>query len=107
MFRPLTLSRHSYLLGAIIFCAIFRWHRYRQVRACYCKGKRKALSFSHHVPCGNREDYKRHRDDEKANSTPVLAFDAETKTFRPKPWRDVRVGEILKVKNQENLPSDL
>lgn len=43
-----------------------------------------------------REDYRRHQDDAKANSQTTLTMGPD-KTFKRTEWRNIRVGDIVKV----------
>jgi len=52
------------------------------------------------------EDYKRHKDDEENNSRPVWIMN-DGHAFVRRTWRDVQVGDILKIYNGETFPSDL
>lgn len=52
------------------------------------------------------EDYKRHKDDEVNNARPALVMN-DGRKFRKTHWREVRVGDILKVHSGETFPSDL
>ena len=51
------------------------------------------------------EDHKRHKSDRLENRREVLACRGDAELMVK--WRDVRVGDILKVKNGEYLPADL
>lgn len=51
------------------------------------------------------EDYRRHRCDRIENNRTALVFSAGD--FRPKRWKDIRVGEIIKVRSNETLPCDI
>lgn len=55
------------------------------------------------------QDVARHRADAKANASPTRALDLEGKSgrFRKVEWSDVRVGDLLLVKNRESIPADL
>lgn len=56
------------------------------------------------------EDYARHRDDAAANNRKVLVMDAAAApsgAFVEKQWRDVRVGDVVKVLGGEELPADV
>lgn len=53
------------------------------------------------------EDYKRHVADDQANSASTLVFNRELREFEEVLWRDIRVGDFLKVRNRETLPADL
>jgi magnesium-transporting ATPase (P-type) len=52
-----------------------------------------------------REDYVRHRDDARANARKVLCM--RNKHFVDVEWREVQVGDILKVRKGEEFPADL
>lgn len=52
-----------------------------------------------------REDYKRHVDDAKDNAHPTLVL--AQGQWHKTPWRDVRVGDIVKVVRGETFPADL
>jgi phospholipid-transporting ATPase len=51
------------------------------------------------------EDLKRHRDDETENNNVVLKY--EGGEFEPTRWHELRVGDIVKVQNNEFIPADL
>lgn len=53
------------------------------------------------------EDYKRHKNDDKENNTIAQVYDVKSRSFADKLWRDIRVGEIVKVQSDEYLPCDL
>lgn len=54
------------------------------------------------------EDSARHKADAKMNARTAQVFDANSPTcFREVIWRDVRVGDILKVSNYEAIPADV
>ena len=51
------------------------------------------------------EDWRRHRADKiENNRTAYVLSDGE---FRPKLWKKVRVGEILRIRSNETLPCDM
>ena len=52
------------------------------------------------------EDFKRHSADRKVNQTEVEVLTPEGQIIR-KMWKDVQVGNILKVKNDKFFPADL
>ena len=52
------------------------------------------------------EDYKRHAADEKVNSTKVLVLD-HMGNWQTKMWKEVMVGDIVKVENTKFFPADL
>ena len=51
------------------------------------------------------EDYNRHKNDDKENKSLANTFQKES--FQPKNWQEVRVGEIIKVKCDEQIPCDI
>ncbi len=51
------------------------------------------------------EDYQRHVDDENANSSTSLTIAADG-TIVPKKWRELKVGDIIKIRNREQIPAD-
>lgn len=55
------------------------------------------------------QDVARHRADAKANASPTRALDLQRSPgrFRRVEWSDVRVGDLLLVKNRESIPADL
>ncbi|DBA00958.1 TPA: hypothetical protein N0F65_006219 [Lagenidium giganteum] len=54
------------------------------------------------------EDSARHRADKKMNARSARVFDAhDPSCFRDTVWRDVHVGDILKVHNYEAVPADI
>jgi len=52
------------------------------------------------------EDFKRHKADRKINQTFVDVLN-EQGQFSNKMWKDIRVGNILKIKNDKFFPADL
>jgi magnesium-transporting ATPase (P-type) len=52
-----------------------------------------------------REDYVRHRDDARANSRATLIMRGSA--FQRAQWRDVRVGDVVKVMRGEEFPADM
>lgn len=53
-----------------------------------------------------REDFKRHQEDQAANARNTLVY-RRNQGFRPTPWRDVVVGDVVKVLRGEEFPADL
>ena len=53
------------------------------------------------------EDYFRHMQDQKVNNTVTHVFDANKRDFVDVPWKDVRVGNILEIKDGESFPADM
>ena len=52
------------------------------------------------------EDWKRKKSDDKENSKNTLIYNAKKKNFVKKQWRDVLIGDIIKVKEDEYFPAD-
>lgn len=52
------------------------------------------------------EDIKRNRSDQELNYSPVEIFDSFNKEFVVKKWIDIKVGDIIKLKSEENVPAD-
>jgi magnesium-transporting ATPase (P-type) len=53
------------------------------------------------------EDYKRGKSDTELNFRNTLLYKADTRTFVEIFWKDVRVGDVVKVVNNEFIPSDI
>ena len=53
------------------------------------------------------EDYSRHKSDNEVNNTPVLVLNRKTSDFEQLPWKAVKVGDIVKVCDDEAFPSDM
>ena len=53
------------------------------------------------------EDWKRHRADDKVNNAQVSVLDKDAGKFKVSKWKDLRVGEIVKVSNGAYFPADL
>uniref|UniRef100_K3XBQ1 Phospholipid-transporting ATPase n=1 Tax=Globisporangium ultimum (strain ATCC 200006 / CBS 805.95 / DAOM BR144) TaxID=431595 RepID=K3XBQ1_GLOUD len=53
------------------------------------------------------EDYKRHIADDLANTAKTHSFNRELREFEEVDWRDVKVGDFVKIKNHETLPADV
>ncbi|KAE8037906.1 hypothetical protein FH972_010458 [Carpinus fangiana] len=51
------------------------------------------------------EDYRRHRSDLIENNR--LASVLVNDQFQPKKWKDIRVGEIIKIQAEETIPCDM
>lgn len=74
-----------------------------------------SLLFGHMYACGFvcvfvcAQDVARHRADAKSNASPTRALDRQGRTgrFRKVEWSDVRVGDLLLVKNRESIPADM
>jgi phospholipid-transporting ATPase len=48
---------------------------------------------------------KRHKSDAQVNSRECKSFDVSQ--FKPKEWKHVKVGDIVRVENSEFFPADL
>ncbi|RWW64648.1 hypothetical protein BHE74_00028103 [Ensete ventricosum] len=53
------------------------------------------------------EDWRRHLADRIENNRAASVLDLGTGRFRPKRWKDVRVGEVLKVLADGTIPCDM
>jgi phospholipid-transporting ATPase len=53
------------------------------------------------------EDYKRHIADDRANSASARVFNRELREFEDVQWRDVQVGDFVKIANHETIPADV
>ncbi|XP_020520769.1 phospholipid-transporting ATPase 1 isoform X2 [Amborella trichopoda] len=53
------------------------------------------------------EDWRRHRSDRIENNRVVEVLAMEDLQFRLKKWKDIRVGEMVRVKTNETLPCDM
>lgn len=53
------------------------------------------------------EDYWRYKEDCKVNKKSALVFVPLTGKFEPRLWKEVRVGDIVKVCNDQSFPADL
>ncbi|CAM9272870.1 unnamed protein product [Laminaria digitata] len=54
------------------------------------------------------EDLKRHRSDKRVNNTPAVAMDLQNRgQFVTIPWKDIKVGMIVKVTDREEIPADM
>lgn len=53
------------------------------------------------------EDYKRHMADDLANSAKTHVFNRQLREFEEVEWREVKVGDFVKVRNHETLPADI
>lgn len=53
------------------------------------------------------EDYKRHMADDLANSAKTRVFNRQLREFEDVEWREIKVGDFIKVANHEILPADM
>ena len=53
------------------------------------------------------EDYKRHKSDGQENDTEAMLFDPTAKQFKVSQWKNIRVGQIVRLKCDEFIPADL
>lgn len=53
------------------------------------------------------EDLKRAGADKELNNTKVLVLDASSGVFHSKKWIQVKVGDVVKINNEEPFPADL
>ena len=52
------------------------------------------------------EDWKRKKSDDQENNKSILIYNSNNKNFSMKLWKDVLVGDIIKVKENEFFPAD-
>ena len=52
------------------------------------------------------EDWKRKKSDDKENSKNILIYNFTKRNFVKKKWRDILVGDIIKVKEDQYFPAD-
>ena len=53
------------------------------------------------------EDYKRKKSDKNENNSECFIFNASSNEFEQKKWRDIKLGDIIKVRNNQLFPADL
>lgn len=53
------------------------------------------------------EDLKRHRADNQENTRKVLRLDKKTKTFVLDSWKNLRIGMVVKINDDQYFPADL
>ena len=53
------------------------------------------------------EDFKRKKSDKKENNSECYIFDSMSNKFEKKMWRDIKLGDIIKVENNHQFPADL
>lgn len=53
------------------------------------------------------EDFRRYLSDRKLNNTPCFIYSRKEKQFMERRWKDVRVGDFVKVVCNEIVPADL
>ncbi|KAH1038615.1 hypothetical protein J1N35_040358 [Gossypium stocksii] len=53
------------------------------------------------------EDWRRNLQDIEANNRKVEVYDKSSCSFRPTKWKDLRVGELVKVFKDEYFPADI
>ena len=53
------------------------------------------------------EDLKRHKSDDLENNRHVMVANTQTGTFEQKQWKDLRVGNVVKIFKNEYFPADL
>lgn len=53
------------------------------------------------------EDYKRHKSDRSENEKQCLVYKPETRQFEQTYWKDIGVGQIVKIKSEEFIPCDI
>ena len=53
------------------------------------------------------EDWKRKKSDDKENTKNTLIYSFKKKNFVKKKWKDVLIGDIIKIKEDEYFPADV
>nr|XP_019958653.1 PREDICTED: probable phospholipid-transporting ATPase VB [Paralichthys olivaceus] len=53
------------------------------------------------------EDFRRYKSDRKLNNTPCFIYSRTEKEFMERRWKDVRVGDFVKIVCNEIVPADL
>ncbi|CAE6467959.1 unnamed protein product [Rhizoctonia solani] len=53
------------------------------------------------------EDLKRHQSDAELNSRTCQVLDPNTVSFVPKAWKDVRVGDLIRLESDDFIPADM
>lgn len=53
------------------------------------------------------EDMKRHKSDNFENNRPVLRLDKKNKTFKQDLWKNLRVGQLVKILGDQFIPADI
>ena len=53
------------------------------------------------------EDWKRKKSDDKENTKNTLIYNFQKRNFIKKKWKDVLIGDIIKVKEDEYFPADV
>ncbi|KAK5897198.1 hypothetical protein CesoFtcFv8_010282 [Champsocephalus esox] len=53
------------------------------------------------------EDFRRYQSDRKHNNTPCFIYSRKEKQFSERSWKEVRVGDFVKVFSNEIVPADL
>ncbi|KDN40109.1 hypothetical protein RSAG8_08309, partial [Rhizoctonia solani AG-8 WAC10335] len=53
------------------------------------------------------EDLKRHQSDAELNSRTCQVLDPNTVSFAPKAWKDVRVGDLIRLESDNFIPADM
>ncbi len=53
------------------------------------------------------EDIQRHKSDGKENNREVLAGHPTEKGFQNKHWKDLKVGNVLKIEKNQYFPADM
>lgn len=54
-----------------------------------------------------REDYVRYRDDQISNYRFAYISRNRNESFHPVPWKDIKVGDIVRIRRGEEFPADL
>jgi phospholipid-transporting ATPase len=64
-----------------------------------------AVIFALQLSKEKLEDSKRHQSDQKVNNSPILVL--RNHEFVSIPWKELKVGDIVRVENSQSFPADL
>jgi len=53
------------------------------------------------------EDYKRHKSDHQENTKQTSVYNKTRRAFEKKDWQDVKVGDIVRIEQDEFFPADM
>ena len=53
------------------------------------------------------EDFKRKKSDKKENNSDCYIYNSLSNRFEKKKWREIKLGDIIKVENNQQFPADL
>ena len=53
------------------------------------------------------EDFKRKKSDKKENNSECFIYNKMSRTFENRKWHEIKLGDIIKVENNQQFPADL